>query len=820
VISFTLARIGAVYRSRQFPKPLLLLGDERIFCCPSCRCRRLAVVNDRLFVGAPVPHRIIVLSDGTGNSAAKVWRTNVWRIFEFLDLTGSDQVAKYDDGVGSSAFKPLALLGGAFGWGLKRNVIDLYKFICRNYRAASVECSNGSEIYGFGFSRGAFTVRILIGLILRQGLVPYYSEADLDTRTKAAYRAFRAERFHSVLRIERIFRCIRDNLIGLLDRVLHRKPYTMSDNIAVPSIEFVGVWDTVAAYGLPIEEMTRGFSRWIWPLELPTRTLDPRVNRVCHALALDDERTTFHPVLWNEKGENIPVPDKDGKIWLKEERISQVWFVGSHSNVGGGYPDDALAYIPLYWVMEEARARGLRFKVPPADPDAFRRAASGRDKDGRQYDSRSGLAGYYRYGPRKLTDLCHMRLSNQKGDSVDIDIPKIHETALLRLRSGGNAYAPIGIPADYAVAMLNGEIVHGANNPYESPAEAAARAVDQEKIWNLVWLRRIVYFTTIGASFHLGAFWLFYDIDPEREFQSSVRLVSEFVRLVESFLPRQVVHWWTDYYAANPISFLLGVIAVAVFISFGSRLGAQITDSMRVLWNARLKVATLNKSMLHRTIYAFRTSTPYQMTLDAARRHVLPFLSAVFLIWLALGVLSHFLFNVADSAGAFCHDTDATQRQVLEKKGDKSKELTFSIRALCFATGIELQRGGKYSLTLSIQSPWQDAANPIGYWTSQAPDWESKAAGYVAQPLRRVFFRPWFRLLARIGSKGVAEDFLDPLLLGGKPVTTYWAETKKTDRAGELFLYVNGPVFPLPWIADIFYWHHRGEARFVIERES
>ena len=67
--------------------------------------------------------KIILLSDGTGNSAAKVWRTNVWRTFEALDLAGSDQVAFYDDGVGTSSFKPLAILGGAFGFGLKRNVI-------------------------------------------------------------------------------------------------------------------------------------------------------------------------------------------------------------------------------------------------------------------------------------------------------------------------------------------------------------------------------------------------------------------------------------------------------------------------------------------------------------------------------------------------------------------------------------------------------------------------------------------------------------------------------------------------------------------------
>src|SRR5947209_14744839 len=118
--------------------------------------------------------KIIVLSDGTGNSSAAVWRTNVWRTFEAIDLSSSDQVAFYDDGVGTSSFKPLAMLGGAFGYGLKRNVIDIYKFICRNYR------DDDDEIFGFGFSRGAFTIRVVAGLILDQGLVRATNETDLD----------------------------------------------------------------------------------------------------------------------------------------------------------------------------------------------------------------------------------------------------------------------------------------------------------------------------------------------------------------------------------------------------------------------------------------------------------------------------------------------------------------------------------------------------------------------------------------------------------------------------------------------------------------
>src|SRR4029453_14620343 len=77
--------------------------------------------------------KIIILSDGTGNAASRVWRTNVWRIFQSLDLRANTQAAKYDDGVGTSSFMPLAILGGVFGYGLKRNILDAYKFICRNY---------------------------------------------------------------------------------------------------------------------------------------------------------------------------------------------------------------------------------------------------------------------------------------------------------------------------------------------------------------------------------------------------------------------------------------------------------------------------------------------------------------------------------------------------------------------------------------------------------------------------------------------------------------------------------------------------------------
>ena len=461
----------------------------------------------------------------------------------------------------------------------------------------------------------------------------------------------------------------------MLDSIGGRKPYDKRENRPVPSIEFIGVWDTVAAYGLPIDEMTRGFSKWIWPLELPTRVLDERVRRACHALSLDDQRTTFHPVLWTEAGENaITTSTTSSGGTLDDERISQVWFAGSHANVGGGYPDDALAYIPLYWMMQEAQHRGLIFKkAPPMDPDAFRRAASARDKDGRQYNSRAGLAGYYRFGPRKLIDLCHMRLSSQEGNSVEIDLPKIHETALLRLRSDSNAYAPVEIPAKYAVVTSDRRVLHGKDNPHESPTEANVRAQDQEKAWNLVWVRRIVYFATLAASFHLAAFWLFHDENPGREAGSPIPLVSQSVRFVQTFLPQQVVHWWTDYYATNPNSFAIGIAALVLLIWLGAKLDNQITDTMRIIWKLRAQASAIDLSPLHKLIFAIRTSASYQATLSLLRWHILPCVSALFLIWLGAVGLNHLAFNIIDPTGVFCHGS-------ADKDLENSRRITSNLR--------------------------------------------------------------------------------------------------------------------------------------------
>ena len=109
---------------------------------------------------------LIVLSDGTGNSASKAFKTNVWRLYQAIDLTDGSQIAEFADGVGTSSIKFFRILGLAFGIGVKRNVLTLYKFLCRNYQ-------EGDKIFAFGFSRGAFTIRVLVGLINYVGLVSY-----------------------------------------------------------------------------------------------------------------------------------------------------------------------------------------------------------------------------------------------------------------------------------------------------------------------------------------------------------------------------------------------------------------------------------------------------------------------------------------------------------------------------------------------------------------------------------------------------------------------------------------------------------------------
>ena len=179
------------------------------------------------------------------------------------------QVAYYDDGVGTSSFKPLALLGGIFGFGLKRNVLDIYRFLCRNHNyKAGAPPEEIDRIYGFGFSRGSFTMRVVAGLVASQGLSTYgQDEAQLDRDARDAYRLYR-NRFKTMSRIETPLRWLRDKVIRLW-RSLWGIPQfdpKLQRRLEPHAIHFLGLWDTVAAYGGPLEEITRGIDFFVWPI--------------------------------------------------------------------------------------------------------------------------------------------------------------------------------------------------------------------------------------------------------------------------------------------------------------------------------------------------------------------------------------------------------------------------------------------------------------------------------------------------------------------------------------------------------------------------
>jgi uncharacterized protein (DUF2235 family) len=359
---------------------------------------------------------IVLLSDGTGNSAAKLFKTNVWRVYQALDLTDeTKQIAYYDDGVGTSTFKPLALLGGAFGVGLKRNVLDLYRFLCRNYR-------EGDRIYCFGFSRGAFTIRVLMGLISNQGLVVADSEEALADKSESAFSEYRSRYRSLMTSLARLSKRSRPDL----DRVRAR-------------IAFAGLWDTVAAYGVPLPWVTHWLS-YLLPLSVPDRNPCPVMDRACHALALDDERKTFHPVLWNEAA------------LAEGQSVSQVWFTGAHSDVGGGYAEDALSYTSLDWIMGEAEKSGLAFNL-----DAWQRMRAMLNVNGMQHEPRAGVGAAYRYQPRDLHRLCND--TKDKTDQVIIALPKVHASVFRRMVHGDDSYAPIVLPARYAVVDSSGNAV-------------------------------------------------------------------------------------------------------------------------------------------------------------------------------------------------------------------------------------------------------------------------------------------------------------------------------------------------------------------------
>ena len=580
------------------------------------------------------PRNVVVLSDGTGNSAAKLFKTNVWRVYDALDLNCADQVARYDDGVGTASFKPLALLGGAFGYGLKRNVLDLYRFLCRNVRLDPENPRNHDRIFAFGFSRGAFTARVVTALVAHQGLVQATDDAQLQRYAAWAYREYRSKRYRNSLGV-RMLRSLRDRMLRFVEILLRQPAYDPTRNVFV-DIQFVGVWDTVAAYGLPIQELTRGWDRWIWPMLPVDSELSPRVKRACHAMALDDERETFFPLLWNEQKET-----QNASTNGSDEGISQVWFSGVHSNVGGGYPDDSLAHTSLRWMASHAARSGLRFipsECSPVRPGAemiprawIERAVACAPMN----DSRRGLGAYYRYRPRPVHSLCHDPIAG-----VQIVRPKVHESVFQRLRDSLDGYATIVLPERYAVVNVDGDILDGDAaagggrprfNPYEHSTQASVRRTRQERALDVVWARRITYFLTVGATLAV----LILPVWPGTVslLAGEHHLLGAAVTMLASFLPG-FMSGWLKYYEENPAQLLVGAVAVGAFLVLSTKLEQKIVARMRQAWDkgnlAAAKVALVPPPS--GWVYRLRTSAFYTGLMRAFSRTIWPNLFGVVML--------------------------------------------------------------------------------------------------------------------------------------------------------------------------------------------
>ncbi len=731
---------------------------------------------------------IVLLSDGTGNSSAKLMKTNVWRMYEALDLSSGDQIAMYDNGVGTSSFRIFAVLGGGLGWGLKRNVRDLYMFACRNYRPEG-EGRDADRIYAFGFSRGAFTIRVLIGLIEDQGLITGVRGAELERQAKWAYRAYR-RKFNATKGLVTPLRRLRDLALRALERMQGVPAYDQTKNQPA-RVAFMGLWDTVDAYGLPIDEMTRGWDQWVWPLSMLERTRPKIVEKVCHAMALDDERQTFHPVLMDESQEPTASHTSD-------EALSQVWFAGMHSNVGGGYPDDSLAYVPLRWMADAAARRGLRLHK-----HATEEWASRADPHGPIYDSRSGLGSYYRYEPRSIKKLTADRFAD-----ISIDRPKIHESVFKRIAAGRKDYAPIVLPERYAIVTEGGTLLEKTTNPYEHPTQSRSRCADQERVWNLVWLRRIVYFSTVGLSFLLIVPPFIFGTDGGGMLDQESRAISGVIELLGQFLPA-TLQTWTTYYQRYPFQLVIGAGILAALLLVSSRLQRSIGDNMRLLWDSTLAQGprTVTPSAgPSDVIYRIRSHPLYRGTSEIVSQHIFPFVfgfgALLAAVMIVVGTANRAAFAIASASGTAC--PDVAERPA--ERRDTWVVAAFPSAELCYSTGIPIERGRTYSVRVDLPAGgWFDKNEPVTTAAGYASG--NRALVFIpALPFRRVLTAQWFVPMARIGSKGAEYHTLSE-------VTTEFTPR----RSGQLFLFVNDAIGLWPYWR-YFYENNRGAATVTVTR--
>jgi hypothetical protein len=527
-------------------------------------------------------------------------------------------------------------------------------------------------------------------------------------------------------------------------------------------------------------------------LYAPDQRLSPKVKKACHVLAIDDERNTFHPVLWDEAKE-----PQDAEH-LDDERISQVWFAGMHANVGGGYADDALSYLSLRWITTEATKRGLRFV-----PALLNHHTAKADPFGRIYDSRSGLKGYYRYNPRKIEWLTNGQVHEsgfggwpKPSPTVTVGRPKIHESVFARIAAAPEAYAPIIFPDRYAIVRENGTIIDGPANHYEEEEARLRRVAAQESAWNLVWWRRVLYFATLAVSAVLLARPFLEDAAPLGPAERTV--ASQLIAIVGENLPALATPW-VSYYSARSMELAVLLVAIVALMRASAALQAAICGRMRNIWSQVIPPPGRKLDALQEPadlLYRIRSHPYYHGASAVLRQHVLPTVFGIGLLLTmslcALGAINRVLFEAVNALGGFCSSASASTVTPLPAGGSIRID-HFASNEACQATAVLVEEGARYVVEVALpgSQAWRDdtvaVASPAGF---HSLSWDlttgQRALFKAVVPFRRMWNANWFVPVARVGRRGFDQY---PL-----------AQTRNEFTArssGELFLFVNDAIVPI-----------------------
>ena len=245
---------------------------------------------------------------------------------------------------------------------------------------------------------------------------------------------------------------------------------------------------------------------------------------------------------------------------------------------------------------------------------------------GRSTTHDAGSASYYRYNPRSIKKLTDDRFAD-----VHVPRPKIHESVFHRIAVGRDDYAPIVLPDDYAVVTGDGVLVGRDQNPFEHSTQSQSRCADQERVWNLVWWRRIAYFTTVGLTVLLFA--RPFIIDPSAGGILAVPSngLSAAVGLLATFLP-DVALPWVEFYKFRPVQLVLLGVLIAGLLVLSTALQRAITDRMRALWDGIFGQPATDVTPSQGPtdwVYRLRSHPWYRNSFAAITQKVFPFIFGV-----------------------------------------------------------------------------------------------------------------------------------------------------------------------------------------------